>query len=163
MFFTNLIISSLLNFQSIDIPEESSQEFKDDLTTNNFISGIFSHRKEEVLSEKENIRLVTYLQSVDLVYQDIYEYTKPYLYKPINKDYTAGELNPVANFFFKNNLWDLAFVSANAFNYLIFNTDFLYPVYSIVLNAAEIWAISTWSAAATNGINVEATLFIHTF
>lgn len=161
MIFTNLILSSILSLQPVEGFETSmNYGFNINYTTNEIT--LFS-KKKDLLDDEENIRLISYLQSVDLIFQDIYEYTKPNLYKQINNNLTAGELNPVANFFFKNNLWDLAFASANVFNYLIFNIDSLYPIYSVVLNAAEIWAISTWSIATTNEINVEASLFIYTF
>jgi hypothetical protein len=120
----------------------------------------------KIYSDYDKIKMFYYIQSVNLVYQDIYEYTKPNLYKSYSengKEYVAGELNPVADVFFKNNLWDVAFICANAFNYFMFNVDGFSYLYSTVLAAAEIWAISTWDNPSEKKINVKATLFVYTF
>lgn len=107
-----------------------------------------------------------YFQSAALIYKDIYECTKPSLYKVLSIngiEYQVGEKNPVADLFFKNNLWDLAFVCANAFNYFMFNVDDFYYLYSTALSVAEILAIASWGDTMSEGLNAKANLFVITF
>ncbi len=168
MILTNMIISTILSLQDFN----SNGFFK-----NNSFDSMFSNKI--IVSDQNDLhnnsmfnndvqleKIIYYLKSVNLIYEDIYDYTKPNLYKRYSyngSNYISHELNPIANLFFKNNLWDLAFVSANLFNYMIYNVDAISYFYAVGLNIAEIFAISSWSPLATAEINVYTPVFIYMF
>lgn len=169
MMLTNMIMSSILSLLNINSNDFSfnSNSFEDILPNQIIVTdqndlnntGLFNN-------DRQFEKVIYYFQSVDLIYEDIYNYTKPNLYKKYSfnsNDYIARERNPIADIFFKNNLWDLAFLSANLFNYMIYNLDDFYYFYAVGLNVAEIFAISSWSVLATTEVNVYTPVFIYIF
>ena|SRR5271157_10719 len=155
MILTNLIISSLFAFE---LEASDPRLLQNDV----FLEQRTAPEKMLFLSDEDISKTIDYVQAFNLVYQDIYVYTKPALNKEYSingQNYTAGELNPVANMFFKNNLWDLAFISAGIFNYFMFNNEYLSTAYSIALDILEIWAISTRQSTTTRQISVNAIIY----
>ncbi len=160
MAFTNFIISSLM---ALEGPNVEKPDFNMQFSPAPVIE---PGRKAAVMEDDDIARVLAFAQSFNLVYQDIYIYTKPALYRGYSNggyNYISGELNPVANLFFSNNLWDLAFISANAFNYMMFSNKYLSYVYSVGLELIEVWAISTWQPTTARQINVNAVLYVHMF
>ncbi len=168
MAVTNLIINSLLTLHPVQngFLLEDIGILSDNQTAIMETLAEPPVQKSETRSDYQLLKMFNYSQAVYLIYQDIYVYTKPGLYKTHivdGLDIRNNEMNPVANLFFKNNLWDLAFISANVFNYLIYSDDDLYYIYSVLLSMAEVWAISTWDGTSTQNMNVSATVFALTF
>ncbi len=161
MELTNLILSSIFTLEIQSGGESNAFKPPENIVTNN----VFIDRNSD-FSDEEITKTLEYVQSFNLIFQDILIYTKEGLYKEYTsggQSYTAYEMNPVANLFFKNNLWNAAFVSANAFNYFMFNNKYISTVYSIALYLAEIWAISTWQPTTTRVINVNAIIYEYMF
>lgn len=159
MALTNLIVSSLF---ALEIQSGGSfDQETGSISIDHYISG-----ESRTLGDEDIAKALDYAQSFDLVYQDMFIYTMQGLgaqYSAGGRYYTADEGNPVANMFFKNNLWGLAFISASAFNYYMFNNRYLSTVYAIVLDVAEVWAISTWQPVTKRRINVSAIIYEQMF
>lgn len=114
------------------------------------------------------IKIAYTAQVVNLIYEDIYLCTKPNVYKwhdlPNGDNIYAGENNPVANLFFKRNLWDIAFLSASAVSILALNLDDNFShIANIGLSLAEMACISHWDMLKNRNINVKAVLFVYQF
>ncbi|MGA2143097.1 MAG: hypothetical protein ABSG94_11850 [Brevinematales bacterium] len=159
MSLTNLILSYVF---ALEIQSGSSfNQEPEIISINHNIS-----EENRTFGDEDIARALDYVQSFDLVYQDMFIYTMPGLgtqYSAGGRFYTAGEGNPVANMFFKNNLWDMAFISANAFNFYMFNNRYLSAIYAIALDVAEVWAISTWQPTTARQINVSAIIYEQMF
>jgi hypothetical protein len=147
MFLTNVILSTILAIHPI--------------------SHMGNTNNVRVMNDNQAIKAMFYLQSFDLIYKDIYDYTMPNLNKEryiLHKYQSPGERNPVAGLFFQYNLWDAAFIGANALNLYIMNLDdSFFKFYAPVLSAVEVLAISTWGKWTSDKINIKAELFVYTF
>lgn len=118
-----------------------------------------------------NIILAMLIQSSYLIHYDIYALTKPnyirnYQYKGIQYDST--EFNPIANLFFRNDLWDLGYTLALGANiaatYYLNKIDSKYAKYYLsALSIVEVLAISTWENFSKNKIKVNALVVYETF
>jgi hypothetical protein len=161
MAITNFIVSSIfaLEIQGGNIFDP--ENLPENISINHNIS-----EESRSLSDEDISKTFDYVQSFNLIYQDIFNYTMPGLgtqYSAGGHNYTANEANPVANVFFKNNLWGLAFISANTFNYYMFNNPYLSAAYAVILEVAEVWSISTWQHTTARQMNVSAIIYEQMF
>lgn len=118
-----------------------------------------------------------FLGNCQLVYRDIYDYTKTGI-----QQFGGKECNPIANEFWKDNQWDLGYASAIgaqiAGNYIAYEIDksgTLAKFLNVVIGFCEVSAISTsdhaWENKKTNEawrkkfpeINVQANFVIGTW
>jgi hypothetical protein len=169
MLLTNIVFSFFLNYQPFVLPEYTFIRMADSKNLSMIYQ--FPRSKKNIqktvwYSDYQLIKAGSFLQSVGLIYLDIYTYTRPNLYQPhvVNgKILKPGEANPIADLFFKNNLWDFAFVCANAVNLVFYSNDNLYYLYSSALTIAEVFAISTWDRFSDKKIDLHANVFTLTF
>lgn len=160
MLLTNLILSSLILIKSPLI--------LDSFSCNNFSSNI----------NFNDCFLINYITSVWLIYQDIFEYTKKEITIPkyithtlytkhsydseydiveTKTPFTRREGNPIANFFWEKNLWELGYLTAISLNTVIVsyfnkidNSKFISSLYLTAINICEFYAIMLWEKISNN-------------
>jgi hypothetical protein len=127
------------------------------------------------------ILLTLMIQNANLIHIDIFECTKPNYYrqfylKTTHKKYNGSvEANPIADYFFSRNLWELGFFTALTTEYLgvfllqnIDKSNTLSVVFLEIVNALEVVAFYSWASdpATTTAIkckSVFATVYFYRF
>ena len=149
--FTNVMLSALISMSSMSYDTVKPQD------------------KLFQFNSKMN-----YLQSISLIYTDIFDLTKKYKNK-INIDnegitHVSEERNPIANAYWNNNLWELGYLSAIGVEYIFINTfDTIdesgvasYAV-TLLINISEIIVSSHWIDTFKLNKNVYTTVFTYQF
>lgn len=92
-----------------------------------------------------NIQDGMLLQTFALNYEDEFVYTKPNVFKYYQNFY-AGEANPIANVFFKDNLWGLYYIGGDCLEYAAIKktSKTVGQIINIVCTLAEIECIHSW-------------------
>ena len=92
-----------------------------------------------ICKEWNNEDIAHLIQSMSLIYIDVFECTKIGITKEGRK-----EDNPIAKFFTDRNMYNELFLGAITLNFLAYKIKITRQYYLIGLAIAEIWAISTW-------------------
>jgi hypothetical protein len=105
------------------------------------------------------IALLMLIQNANLMYVDIFLYTRP----GMAQGYREG--NPIADMYWQAGQWELGYLSALLINGIIAMTGEGLGSQLLLagIGAAEVWAVSTWDQVHIRPINVQCQLLIIRF